>query len=122
MTEVISADRAIWESFSKDHRFEGIRSNRTLHSEPMKQLRNDFKRFREGTHELTPNTVPVLRFKLLRMLQLQHSMTVACEVITAEFEPVRERILKDFETESEVAYMAQVNTWLRLIESSGPSA
>lgn len=122
MTDVISCERAIWEAFNEDHRFEALRSIRQLHTEPMSELRREFKGFREGRHELTPNNVPVLRFKLLRMLQLQHAVTSACEVIDSEFETVRARILKDFGTESEESYMAQVNTWLQLIESGSPSA
>ncbi|AVX93402.1 hypothetical protein [Pseudomonas psychrophila] len=122
MTEVISSERAIWDAFNEDHRFEGLRSIRKLHTDPMNELRRDFKGFREGKNELTPNTVPVLRFKLLRMLQLQHAVTSACDVISTDFEPVRARILKDFDTQFEAAYMAQVNTWLELIESGSPSA
>lgn len=119
MTVVETSDRATWDAFTADPRFSEIRSTRALYSEPMRALRGEFKNFRNGKHELTPVSVQLLRSKLLRMLQLQYAMTQACNAIPTEFEIAKARILADYETIAESAYMAQVNGWCQMIESSG---
>lgn len=121
MTVVNTSDRAMWEAFTAEPRFSELRSIRSRYSDPMRELRGEFKNFREGKHELTPVTVQLLRSKLLRMLQLQYAMTQACDVITPEFEIAKTRILADFETTTDSDYLAQVNGWLKVIESSTPA-
>lgn len=121
MTVVNSSDRAVWEAFTDDSRFSEVRSVRSRYSDPMRELRGEFKSFTDGKHELTLATVQLLRSKLLRMLQLQYAITQACNVITPEFEIAKTRILADFETTTESAYMAQVNGWLQVIERSTPA-
>jgi hypothetical protein len=121
MTVENSSDRAMWEAFTADPRFSEVRSIRSRYSDPMRELRSEFKNFRDGKHELTPVTVQLLRSKLLRMLQLQYAMTQACDVITPEFEIAKTRILVDFETTIDSTYMAKVNSWIQVIESSTPA-
>lgn len=116
MTTVITPDRELFEAFGADRRSLSVRNLRQQHTEPMSVLRGQVKCFVEGDRELTPASVKVLRESVLRMLQLQHAMAEACETIPPEYSTVKTRILADFDTKHPVAYLKQVNEWLRLVE------
>lgn len=120
MTAENTPDRELFETFAADRRFSHVRKLRLQHADPMALLRGKVNNFRQGERELTTASALDLRALVLRMLQLQHAVTEACEIIPAEYSAVKSRILADFDTQQPMAYMAQVNDWLRLIEGVLP--
>ncbi|MDF4211126.1 hypothetical protein P2W50_31230 [Pseudomonas protegens] len=116
----MTTDRPLFESFHADPQFADLRKFRSQLQPLMRVLRDNVTGFQKGTTTLVPEKVLALREYVLQMLQLQHAMTVACKNMPPELEPVKARILEDFDTEEPQAYIKQVNGWLRLIESSAP--
>lgn len=113
--------RPIFESFHADNRFADLRQFRSQLQSTMQALRANVTGFQQGKTALTREKIQALRDYILQMLQLQFAMTEACKIIPVEFEPVKARILADFDTEEQKAYLNQVNSWLRLIEGSDNS-
>ncbi|MGP5427474.1 hypothetical protein, partial [Pseudomonas helleri] len=110
--------RAIFEDFHADSRFAGLREFRSQLQPIMRVLQENVTGYRQGKTTLKPETIQRLREYILQMLQLQNAMIEACKIMPAEFEPVKKRILDDFDTEEAKAYLQQVNGWLRVIEGS----
>lgn len=111
-------NRTLFEEFHADSRFAGLREIRSQLQPVMRVLRENVTGFRQGKATLKPDSIQRLREYVLQMLQLQHAMKDACEIIPAEFEPVKNRILADFDTDEQKAYLQQVNGWLRVIEAN----
>lgn len=116
----MTTDRTLFEGFHADPRFADLRKLRSQLQPAMQVLRGNVAGFKDGTTTLRPEKVLALREYVLQMLQLQHAMAEVCKTMPTEFDPVKERILEDFDTEEPKAYLKQVNGWLRLIESSAP--
>ncbi|MBJ2213990.1 hypothetical protein JFT64_18260 [Pseudomonas carnis] len=116
----MTTDHTLFEGFHADPRFADLRKFRSQLQPVMRVLSDNVTGFKQGTTTLRPEKVLALREYVLQMLQLQHAMTEACKTIPPEFEPVKARILADFDTEEPKAYLKQVNGWLRMIESSAP--
>ncbi|MGF6282013.1 hypothetical protein ABH908_000500 [Pseudomonas frederiksbergensis] len=111
-------NRTLFEAFHADTRFADLRDVRSKLQPPMQVLRENVTGFREGKTTLKPESIQRLREYILQMLQLQHAMIKACEIIPAEFEPVKNKILADFDTDEPKAYLQQVNGWLRVIDGN----
>lgn len=111
-------NRALFEDFQGDARFAGLRDVRSKLHPTMQVLRENVAGFRQGKNTLKPESIQRLREYVLQMLQLQHAMIEACEILPAEFEAVKKRILADFDTDEPQAYLQQVNDWLRVIEGN----
>lgn len=109
-------NRAIFEDFHTDSRFANLRKFRSLLQPSMRVLQENVKGFRQGGTALKPEKIQALREDVLQMLQFQHAMTEVCAILPVEFEPVKTRILADFDTEESTDYLKRVNGWLRLIE------
>ncbi|MGY2173518.1 hypothetical protein [Pseudomonas gingeri] len=116
MSIVPNNQRAVFEAFHADTRFEELRRLRSQLQSTASVLRGNILRIRQGSEKLTADSAKVLREDVLHMLQLENAMHEACSIIPAEYEPVKVRILEDFCTEQPKAYLAKVNEWLRLIE------
>ncbi|MHC5195084.1 hypothetical protein ACYSUW_15115 [Pseudomonas frederiksbergensis] len=111
-------NRTLFEEFHADTRFAGLREIRSQLQPAMRVLRENVTGFRQGKTTLKPESIQRLREYVLQMLQLQHAMIEACEIIPAEFEHVKNRILADFDTDEPKAYLQQVKGWLRVIEGN----
>ena len=111
-------NRTLFEEFHADTRFAGLREIRSQLQPVMRVLRENVTGFKKGKTTLRPDSIQRLREYVLQMLQLQHAMIEACEIIPAEFEPVKNRILADFDTDESKAYLEKVNGWLRVVEGS----
>ncbi|MFU2330216.1 hypothetical protein [Pseudomonas sp. NFX98] len=122
MAAINTADRDLWETFASDSNFKKVRDARVVNAEKMKELKGSFENFRQGRRILSTESATELRGKLLHMLQLQHAVAVECETLGPAFEIVKAKIQSEFDTQVEMAYMAQVNDWLRLIERGTTNA
>jgi hypothetical protein len=111
-------NRTLFEDFHADSRFAGLREFRSQLQPTMRVLQENVTGFRQGKTTLKPEAIPRLREYILHMLQLQNAMMDACKIMPAEFEPVKKRILADFDTGEAKAYLHQVNGWLRVIEGN----
>lgn len=111
-------NRTLFEDFHADTRFAGLREVRSKLQPTMQVLRENVTGFRQGKTTLKPESIQRLREYVLQMLQLQHAMIEACEIMPVEFEPVKKRILADFDTDEPKAYLQQVKGWLRVIEGN----
>ncbi|MRJ20043.1 hypothetical protein FRT60_06785 [Pseudomonas haemolytica] len=111
-------NRTLFEEFHADARFACLREIRSQLQPAMRVLRDNVTGFRQGKTTLKPDSIQRLREYVLQMLQLQHAMIEACEIIPDEFELVKNRILADFDTDEPKAYLQRANGWLRVIEAN----
>lgn len=117
MTTEVKSSRTLFEEFHVDPRFAELRETRSRLQPAMRVLQDNVIGYRRGKTPLKPDTIHRLREYVLEMLQIQHAMIEACDVIPPELEPVKERILSDFDTAATKAYLQQVNDWIRDINS-----
>ncbi|MGG4660443.1 hypothetical protein ACLPJF_21200 [Pseudomonas vlassakiae] len=116
MTVEEKPSRSLFEEFHADARFAELREIRSRMQPAMRVLQENVTGFRKGKTPLRPDAIHRLREYVLEMLQIQYAMIEACDVIPPEFEPVKNRILADFDTEAPKAYLQKVNDWIRVIQ------
>ena len=114
----MTADRTLFEAFTADPQFVNLRKLRSQLQPLMEVLLSNVRGFQRATSMLDLGAIQRVREYVLQMLQLEYAMTEACRNMPAELEPVKLRILQDFDTTEPKTYLTQVNGWLRLIEGA----
>lgn len=114
----MTTDRALFEGFNTDPQYEDLRKLRFQLQPVMEVLLSNVRGFQRASSTLDPGAIQRVREYVLQMLQLEYAMSEACKNMPVELEPVKLRILQDFDTKEPKAYLMQVNGWLRLIEGA----
>lgn len=109
-------DRKLFEDFHADPQFADLRKLRSQLQPMMKAFQSNIQAFQSASVSLDMSAVTRVRDYMLEMYQIEHTMISACKDLPPEFEKVKLRILEDFDTTDAAAYLAKINSWLRLIE------
>lgn len=115
-------DRSLYDTFQADQRTQSLRALRSTLETKIDEHFSVVRLLASADEQLSFESLHAAKNALLRALQIQYAINVACDKVSGHDEVIAKiKSNIDEKIQKSVAYVNHANRWVAMIEGTGPS-